>query len=152
MKPELPPRVASPCPKSWGAMNGDSKRRYCDHCEHHVHNLSEMTASERRDVLATKGRVCITYTANARGELISHADSNGLLALLSRMRLAFVAIVAAIVPFGLSSCAMRTLGKPAPPPPNPEEVQTELNSDGSCTTLGIMAERSASNNPPPKAQ
>ncbi|MGH8047930.1 MAG: hypothetical protein ACREKL_11850, partial [Chthoniobacterales bacterium] len=117
MKPEIPPRVENPCPTSWDEMNGDAKRRFCDHCQHHVHNLSEMNAAERSEILQSQGRVCVTYTTDARGALITHASPHWLSMLLSRMRVAFVTLVAAILPIGLSSCVTRTTGI-APPAPD----------------------------------
>lgn len=62
MKPNLVPFIAKPCPVDWDSMIGDEKRRYCEHCRLHVHNLSAMTTAEQHSVLKPDGtRKCINY-------------------------------------------------------------------------------------------
>lgn len=114
MNPEIPPRIEHPCPMSWSDMSGDSKRRFCDHCQLHVHNLSEMSAVERTQVLGTEDK-CVTYQTDAKGRLISHGDQPWLARVFSRMRFGFFALLASVLPFGLSSCVTRQLmGAPVP--------------------------------------
>jgi len=66
MKTNLVPAIEKPCPVKWESMVGDEKRRYCAHCQLHVHNLSAMTANERNEVLApSPERKCISYLHRA---------------------------------------------------------------------------------------
>jgi predicted Fe-S protein YdhL (DUF1289 family) len=66
MKANLVPAIEKPCPVKWESMVGDEKRRYCEHCQLHVHNLSAMTANERNEVLApSPERKCISYLHRA---------------------------------------------------------------------------------------
>ena len=52
--------------------SGDAKRRFCEHCQLHVHNLSAMSKKERTKFVAeSKGRTCIAYTHRPDGTLIS---------------------------------------------------------------------------------
>jgi hypothetical protein len=100
-------------------MAGDSKRRFCEHCQLHVHNLSEMTASERRRFLATDTPLCVIYSVDKKGSLVTRTDTGWFLTLFQRMRVAFVALAATVLPIGLSSCASRqTMGAPVPPDKN----------------------------------
>jgi hypothetical protein len=57
-------KIAEPCSERWAEMDGDDKRRFCDRCTKHVHNLSAMTRQEARALLkASKGgeTPCVTY-------------------------------------------------------------------------------------------
>ena len=35
------PKIQNPCPKQWDKLQGDAKTRYCESCQHQVHNFSE---------------------------------------------------------------------------------------------------------------
>lgn len=133
-----PPPIAEPCPKLWEEMKGDAKRRFCEHCQHHVHNLSEMTTAEREEILASKGRVCIAYEVNAKGVMVTRDDQQGFFAFFTRFRWAFLALVASILPFGFSSCTTRrTLGVPQCPSPPPNDHQ-EQKYDSRGMTVGLF--------------
>lgn len=58
-------------------MSGDAKRRFCQHCQLHVHNLSAMLPGERTQFVAeTRGPACITCELRADGTMVtrSHWD------------------------------------------------------------------------------
>ena len=38
--------IPRPCSQPWDTMKGDERRRFCEACGLHVHNLSAMTAQE----------------------------------------------------------------------------------------------------------
>lgn len=65
--------IQNPCHEDWTAMESDGEsRRFCDVCTKHVHDLSAMTESKAREVLASesaKGRVCVRYTTDATGNI-----------------------------------------------------------------------------------
>lgn len=64
MNSRFVPKIDKPCPANWEAMEGDEKRRFCEHCKLHVHNLSAMTEREQREVLSSKsGHKCVSYIA-----------------------------------------------------------------------------------------
>jgi hypothetical protein len=72
MKKPLVPLIEKPCPVSWDKMEGDEKRRYCEVCRLHVHNLSEMSLKEQRDLLSqNQERVCVSYVAKPDAERVS---------------------------------------------------------------------------------
>lgn len=102
MSRQIVPAIDSPCPKDWKQMQGDGKRRYCEHCQLHVHNLSAMSPSEQRSLLASaQDRICVAYDESA-----SIAVRSGLWrwwkGLTATLR-AGMALVTAILPV-LSSC------------------------------------------------
>lgn len=51
-------------------MSGDDKKRYCDKCQHHVHDLTGLTLEEI-DILRTehKGRLCGAFRLGATAAL-----------------------------------------------------------------------------------
>lgn len=62
--------VPAPCPKSWDAMTGDNKARFCASCEKDVHNISGMTRSEVRKLLFQSNEsVCIRMEKDADGKI-----------------------------------------------------------------------------------
>lgn len=60
--------IPSPCNADWNSMTGNDQVRFCEHCNLHVHNLSEITRSQaQRLINKSNGRLCVRY----------HRDPNG---------------------------------------------------------------------------
>lgn len=65
-------RVASPCTARWDEMAGDDRVRFCDHCERHVYNLSEVPRDEaERLVRAAAGDLCVRLYRRADGTVLT---------------------------------------------------------------------------------
>ncbi|WP_437781797.1 hypothetical protein [Sorangium sp. So ce1097] len=65
-------RVASPCAARWDEMAGDDRVRFCDHCERHVYNLSEVPRDEaERLVRAAAGDLCVRLYRRADGTVLT---------------------------------------------------------------------------------
>lgn len=67
-------RIEAPCGEDWDAMRPEAgaQRRWCDHCERHVHDLSKMSERAARAFLretATQD-VCIAYVHDQAGEIV----------------------------------------------------------------------------------
>lgn len=128
MKAEPPPlTIAKPCPKKWSDMTGDAKRRFCEQCQLHVHNLSAMEPGERAQFVAeTRGHACITYELRADGTMITRSRWDWVL----RPLRAFAALLAALLPFAFSSCATRRLAGSPPSPYVPTQSEgVKKNAD-----------------------
>ena len=113
MKSSPPPfRIETPCPKRWETMRGDSKRRFCDHCQLHVHNLSAMSEKDHEHFIATcGGHACIVYEVRSDGSMVTPSRWSWLLLPFQRLRWSVAAVLAAFLPFLFSSCATRrTMG------------------------------------------
>ncbi|HRJ73125.1 MAG TPA: hypothetical protein PLS03_12950 [Terrimicrobiaceae bacterium] len=66
------PRIESPCPKSWSSLVGDDKKRFCEQCGLHVHNLSAMNTAERAAFLSGNSeRICVAYVAPPESRTVS---------------------------------------------------------------------------------
>ncbi|MEZ4320122.1 MAG: hypothetical protein R3F61_21765 [Myxococcota bacterium] len=60
--------VKEPCSADWNGMSGTEARRFCDHCDKHVHDLSLYTEEEAQALLATPG-VCARFRTDAAGDV-----------------------------------------------------------------------------------
>lgn len=64
--------IPEPCSADWAAMTGDEKRKFCDACAKHVHDLSAMTLREAEAVLEAdreSGHLCVRYAYDAKGDV-----------------------------------------------------------------------------------
>lgn len=54
--------IKDPCHEDWGKMTGDEKRKFCDKCSTHVHDLTDLNHEE---ILALKvqngGKLCGSF-------------------------------------------------------------------------------------------
>lgn len=72
---QQPPRsletlqIQSPCSENWEAMTGDDKRRFCDICDKHVHNLSAMPKKQAEALLDSES-LCVRYDRDAAGQIV----------------------------------------------------------------------------------
>ncbi|MEZ5962544.1 MAG: hypothetical protein R3F56_01745 [Planctomycetota bacterium] len=89
--------VASPCPAEWNQMTGDAKRRFCQQCQLHVHDLSAMTRAEAEAVLRDAGgaRVCVRFFRRHDGTVLTRDCPVGLRQRLRRARRRATAAVSA---------------------------------------------------------
>ncbi|MBV9960054.1 MAG: carboxypeptidase regulatory-like domain-containing protein [Acidobacteria bacterium] len=93
-------RVATPCPMKWDELRGDDRVRFCDSCNLHVYNISELSRREaERLIKSTEGRFCSRLHRRADGTVITKDCPVGLRAL--RLRAAKVAGAAVTALFSL---------------------------------------------------
>lgn len=119
--PLAPPlQIAKPCPKDWDGMEGDSKRRFCGHCQLHVHNLSAMGEKERARLIAeTGGRLCIAYELRPDGSMVTPGKGSWARRGAQPVRRAVAALLATVMPGLLAACSHNRraiMGEVAPPP------------------------------------
>ncbi len=94
-------------------MPGDDKRRYCDQCGCHVHNLSALTAAEQKQFAEKNGeKECISYVRYEDATIAARSWGDRIAAFFKPLRWA----LASILPFGIISCeTRRTTGIPSLP-------------------------------------
>lgn len=67
--------IATPCHENWEAMHGGAEKRFCDSCEKHVFNLSEMTLDEAREVVTqyagSAEGLCVRYNRDQNGKMVT---------------------------------------------------------------------------------
>lgn len=122
--PVLPQvQIKTPCPMNWDEMDGDASRRFCGHCQKHVHNFSEMDADSVTELLGSGQSVCAKIRKRTDGSIVTRqpvsSSENGLsrrgwLARLGTLAASAVAILT------LGGCRepelIETTGIVAPPP------------------------------------
>jgi hypothetical protein len=118
-------------------MHGDGQRRFCEHCQLHVHNLSAMSRRERdRFVSESAGQACIAYQLRPDGSMVTLSLWRGMLRPFQRVQLSAFAVLAALLPFLFSACASRrTLGRMVPPAQTHSQDASVENT--SSVTLGV---------------
>src|ERR1041385_8716776 len=64
--------VPSPCTADWNSMRGNDQVRFCDHCQLHVHNVSQMTRAQAELLVArSNGKLCVRYVGDPNGSVIT---------------------------------------------------------------------------------
>jgi hypothetical protein len=62
--------VPEPCPADWDAMTGDDRKRFCAHCQRHVHDLSAMRNDEVLDLICrSASQLCVQFERAADGQV-----------------------------------------------------------------------------------
>jgi hypothetical protein len=111
---EIP--IASPCGADWTTMKPSdrNRKRFCDTCKKHVHDLSAMSKDEARAVLASASAegLCVRFLYDEYGDVVFQKQTIAPSFLVRARRLATYAVAAAI-PATLTAC----MGMPAQPPP-----------------------------------
>lgn len=75
-------RIAAPCSVPWESMQGDSRKRFCEQCQLHVYNISDMTRQAAESFLQqAEGRVCINLFKRDDGTILTQDCPVGLKAI-----------------------------------------------------------------------
>ena len=132
MNSKYVPAIQKPCPADWNAMQGDEKRRFCEHCQLHVHNLSAMTEREQFQMLKPDmERTCVRYEAEPDAKPVNVRQWRWMNRVMS------VRAAAALVASGLLSCfGVSCQTKYPPPPSEPLTANTESHQ-----TLGRVSSK-----------
>jgi hypothetical protein len=103
--------IPAPCSADWRAMKPHDRKRFCDSCKKHVHDLSAMTLAEARAVLASPplDGLCVRYLHDAHGDIVFQAGPITPTFLVRAKRLAAYAAL----PVAMAACTVR----PSTPPP-----------------------------------
>jgi len=69
-------RVKTPCQENWEAMSGGEQERFCDKCQHSVHDLTALTPAEAETLFAEATRTpCVRYIPDEKGAPIYKGTS-----------------------------------------------------------------------------
>lgn len=138
--------IPKPCDEPWDGMSGGDTARFCDKCQHDVHDLSAMTRREAEALLAREGSaLCVRYVM--RGDEMVFAPEPGprLMAQLQGLN-RLVAAAALAVPLLLAGCDV--------PPPEPTAQAPIIIQEGQPAQLqgASRAPAPPSQASPPKAE
>jgi hypothetical protein len=69
--------IANPCHEDWDGMTRDGARRFCQSCDKHVHDLSDMSEAEGMALLSRPRdrQLCVRYRAAADGTVLFRPES-----------------------------------------------------------------------------
>lgn len=132
--------VTTPCTMSWDAMKAEGPKavkRFCGECKKHVHDLSKMSKSEARALLAseTTEGLCVRYLYDEKGDVVFAGDAR-LLATNALTRMArakrFVAATAALaLPMSLNACMGAAMPREVAPVPTVSQTAIDPQPDAS---------------------
>jgi len=104
-------RIASPCDKSWQAMRGDDRTRFCDACKKNVYNLIGMSDADVEALIREKeGNLCVRLYQRADGTLMTSDCPVGLHAARRKLARA-VSAVAGCVAMMLTAVTFGAFGR-----------------------------------------
>ncbi len=63
--------INEPCPMSWSEMDGDNAKRFCGHCQKHVHNFSEMNSKSVAQLMESGESICAKIQRRPDGSIIT---------------------------------------------------------------------------------
>src|ERR1041385_2609195 len=106
MNPETSWSVAEPCSADWETMRGNDRRRFCEHCRKHVHNVSAMNKSERAEFAKASGAVCIRYELRPDGRFADFSFLASLRRWFPILRLVRWSALVALCSVVLNGCMM----------------------------------------------
>ena len=106
-------RVASPCPADWEKMVGDERVRHCAECNLNVYNLSAMTESQVKELIAgSRGkRLCTRFYRRADGTVLTQDCPWSLQALNRKVSRLAAAVLTAVM--GVTVAMARNKPQPA---------------------------------------
>jgi len=106
MKPGSSPwKIERPCQADWNRMRGDDRRRFCEHCQKYVYNISAMTLTERESFASpAKMGECIFYCQHADGKIADLSFVAALRRWFPFLRLACWSALIAMLPFTMTGC------------------------------------------------
>ena len=119
------------CSADWDSMRGDDKRRFCEHCQKFVHNVSAMSQGEREAFADPANmRECVFYSQRRDGQV---ADLSFLVKLrrwFPFLRLACWSALVALLPVALTGC----MGVRCPRPGEIRPVQPDTTPTSPSAT------------------
>lgn len=140
---ELAIQIQKPCPKSWGELIGDEKKRFCSECSLHVHNAAQLSRSEARDIVSSgSSRVCMRIEYDPCGAPIFRDSkfAGGATARSSQSRIAHLARWALSAAAGvLAACSGSPSNSTSNDPaatPNVGESPSKMGEASSTELLG----------------
>jgi hypothetical protein len=117
--------IVKPCSESWDRMQGDERKRFCDKCGLHVHNLSAMSGRERDHFVQNReAKDCVAYVAVADERILVPEEPSPQVGRIFRKVLTWaLALFTPIFGVGCAARRSESAGDYATPPP--ELVSTD---------------------------
>jgi hypothetical protein len=110
-------RIAAPCSADWDNMFGNERVRFCEQCQLHVYNLSDMSKAEAERLIGqTEGRLCVRFYRRNDGSIITENCPVGLRAIKRRLSRVATAVATSVLSFiagiGIYNIADKRLVQP----------------------------------------
>lgn len=133
-------KLVSPCSTDWRIMRGDDEVRFCDQCNKHVYNISNMTRKQAESLLAnSEGRLCAKFERRADGTVQTADYKESRISIRWHAPKAASAIIATLLGFGSNTFAQSpaTVNRPASVYADTSSQKAEAQS-GRATLFGFI--------------
>jgi hypothetical protein len=134
-------RIASPCPATWDAMQGDERVRFCDSCSKHVYNISNLTAQAAVSLIReSEGRLCVRLYRRKDGTVLTADCPVGLRSAVRRRLIRLLTagvVVCAMVRSGIAMVEGLGPRVSIPPAPTGPGVTFTDWAEWAAVALGI---------------
>lgn len=130
--------IPKPCHEDWDAMRIEDRKRYCERCREHVHDLSALSESEARALLRSRTDMCVSYELHADGTIRFAGPAS--VVPVSRLR----RVSAAVAPLGLATALAACA-----PHDNPDVPKIDVAAEESVAprSLAVIPEGPAPQSP-----
>ncbi len=126
------------CTADWEQMRGDDKRRFCEHCQCHVHNVSAMTRAEREDFARPENmQECVFYSQRSDGEVADLSFLVRLRRMFPFLRFVYWSALVGLLPVTLTGC----MGVRCPRPGEVRSIQPETSQETTKQTSTVKSTR-----------
>lgn len=105
-------------------MKGNDRKRFCDQCNLHVHNLSAMSPRQIQTLALTPGRRCVAYLQTEDGNIRTRPRFESIRRPFIRSCRLMASLLALIFPFSFIGCAEKST-----PPVETPQSQTIPSQD-----------------------
>ncbi|MFO0661358.1 MAG: hypothetical protein U0165_16220 [Polyangiaceae bacterium] len=120
--------IPSSCNADWDSMTREGRKRFCDACRKHVHDLSSMTQDEAMALVSSPRteKLCVRYICDAQGNIKFSAPEitawrreldRELIPVshLARAKRVAMTLAAAALPMSLTACMGAAPARPVSP-------------------------------------
>jgi len=131
----------SPCKMLWSDMSGTDVRRFCNSCQKHVHNLSEMTEKEAGRLLSSgTPSPCVTFIHNPQGRIIHKTPGwKRFWNILRLSGIGFFSILFGLLPSGCATSAGREKSAAViSPPASPSKDECMMLAGDLAVVMDIL--------------
>ena len=119
------PKLSFECPRAWDDLqpDGDPERRYCEACQHSVHDLSAMSRSRADRFVREHPDACIRFDRDRAGRLVTNT----------------VHLLVLSTAVAMGGCAHRSSTSSGEVPPAEAGTSTEASVSAEAEDAGLTA-------------
>ena len=133
---DSPWTIRQRCTADWEKMRGDDKRRFCEHCQKFVYNVSAMSREEREAYATPTGmQACIYYSQRSDGGIANLSLLANLRRWIPFFRFACWSALVAMLPVTLTGCMGVRCPRPGEVRPISQDTPSSQQTTNQTSTV-----------------